>query len=160
MIARYDTVAPIDLVDYMQSTKFCGSETATPFAHSIGEGMWEYFEKKPVLQQSMMDYMEGRRKGCPRWVNVFPASDHLGPLSSDAVAVRIVDIGGNVGHDLKVFRETYPDLKGRCVVQDLQPVIERASPVEGVEFQAHSFFTPQPIIGISSFPGIFSICIF
>lgn len=137
----------MNLVDYMQSTNFSGTEEKTPFAHSLDDGMWPYLEKHPDLQQGMMDYMEGRRKGCPRWIHVFPASESLGPFSEETNAVRIVDIGGNLGHDIKIFKETYPELEGRCIIQDLEPVIKRAKPIEGVEFHANDFFTPQPIKG-------------
>lgn len=62
--------------------------------------------------------------------------------------VLLVDIGGGTGRDIIEFRQRYPDVKGRLVLQDLQSVIDEAfSLPPGVETMAHDFFTPQPIQG-------------
>lgn len=127
----------------------------------------------------MMDYMEGRRKGAVRWgashfpwkssdvlasaplkymmlipglVDVFPASTQLSSLRNEVDAVRLVDIGGNHGHDLKLFRQAYPELTGRLILEDLPAVISKhTGPIEGIEVVPYDFFTPQPIHGRCSF---------
>lgn len=56
-----------------------------------------------------------------------------------------VNIGGGIGHQCKQFKEKYPDLNGRVILQDLPPSIAKALPTEGVENMEHDFFEPQPI---------------
>jgi 6-hydroxytryprostatin B O-methyltransferase len=62
----------------------------------------------------------------------------------------VVDIGGSFGHVCYELAEAAPELN--FVVQDLEKVVaqaqkERANDEHAnhIEFQAHSFFTPQPV---------------
>jgi hypothetical protein len=57
-----------------------------------------------------------------------------------------VDIGGNQGHDLTLFRQSYSHLPGKLVLQDLPNVVEGMCGNEsGIEVMGYSFFDPQPI---------------
>jgi hypothetical protein len=49
-----------------------------------------------------------------------------GFVSDDKVAVFLIDIAGNIGHDITELDEKFPDLKkkGRLILQDLPAVIE------------------------------------
>ena len=96
----------------------------------------------------MSSYSLDRKK----WTdpNCVPVREILGQgLKSDEDAVLLVDIGGNVGHDLVRFKTQYPDLPGRLILQDLPSVIEAAKPSlpAGIETMDHDFFTPQPVQG-------------
>ena len=61
--------------------------------------------------------------------------------------VLLVDVGGGKGRLIERFRKERPDLMGRMILQDLPGVVEGRGDVEGVEYMAHDFFTPQPITG-------------
>lgn len=77
-------------------------------------------------------------------INGLPASE--GPT-------LIVDIGGGVGHELLEFRRRFPQstYPGRAILQDLPDTLLQldmaALEAAGIEFMAHDFFTPQPVVG-------------
>jgi hypothetical protein len=65
------------------------------------------------------------------------------------MAYLLVDIGGNRGTDILECRQTYPDLLGRFVLQDLPETITAVeyATMGGIELQAYDIFTPQPVHG-------------
>jgi hypothetical protein len=73
---------------------------------------------------------------------------------TDPDAPLMVDIGGNIGHDLIGLRNTYPDMPGRLVLQDLPATIDnldRMTFPKDIEAMPHDFFTPQPIQGAKAY---------
>jgi hypothetical protein len=80
----------------------------------------------------------------------YPVRERLGNAVDDD-EVLVVDIGGGAGHDLLGFRERYPDLKGRLVLQEMEYMIERVKgegKCEGVvELMGHDFYGEQPVKG-------------
>jgi hypothetical protein len=70
-----------------------------------------------------------------------------------------VDIGGNIGHQCAEFKEAYPDVPGRVVLQDMAHSIAAALPTPGVEKMVHNFFEPQPIKGASFRSKLVTICV-
>lgn len=62
--------------------------------------------------------------------------------------VAIVDVGGNMGHDLQELKRKQPDLRGRFVLQDQPHVLNQIhEPLKDIELMCHDFFTEQPIKG-------------
>ncbi|CAN9391058.1 unnamed protein product [Alternaria alternata] len=59
----------------------------------------------------------------------------------------LVDVGGGFGQHSVAFKKKFPELPGRIVVQDVPSTLAHAPKVDGIEFQAHDFFTQQPIRG-------------
>ncbi|KAK8848902.1 bikaverin cluster-O-methyltransferase [Apiospora arundinis] len=67
----------------------------------------------------------------------------------------VVDVGGSTGHSCIALTQAYPDLQ--FVVQDLPEVVEGgpkilagvpdASITSRIQYQAHSFFEPNPVVG-------------
>lgn len=96
-----------------------------------------------------MNYMGGRRKGGLRWPDVYPIGSQVqGTLNNKEDEILLVDIGGNQGQDLKMFRELHPNIPGRLVLMDLPDAIENnKSDMRGIEMIAYDFFTPQPVKG-------------
>lgn len=79
------------------------------------------------------------------WLSVYPVeAEAAGKLAEQPL---YVDIGGGIGHQCKQFKDKFPNLPGRVVLQDLPHSIARAFPTHGVENMAHDFFTPQPVLG-------------
>lgn len=92
--------------------------------------------------------MQGRKDGEPRWLDYFPIQSQIDDLRTDKVAVTLVDIGGNLGHDLVLFKKRWPGIGGRVVLEDLKEVVDANEVVlEGIEKVEYDFFTPQPIKG-------------
>ena len=83
------------------------------------------------------------------WLDVVPFMQETTSLEPERV--HFVDVGGSFGHQCARLKAKYPDLPGRIVLQDLPETIKQARPIEGVEFMAHDFFTPQPVKGVLPF---------
>lgn len=58
-----------------------------------------------------------------------------------------VNVGGGIGHQCAQFKELFPEVPGRVILQDLPHSIAKAIPTPGVENMAYDFFQPQPIQG-------------
>ena len=94
--------------------------------------------------------MVGRRDGERSWADAdfFPVEEKLRDSELNELSALLVDVGGGLGHDAEAFRNNFPHLPGRIIVQDLPGSIEQAAPTgRGIETMAHDFFTPQPIQG-------------
>ncbi len=92
--------------------------------------------------------MRGRKDNNPRWLDYFPVSTQVSDLSTAPDAVTLVDIGGNLGHDLKLFQQRCPEIPGRLVLMDLPEVVAgNEDQLEGIEKIPYDFFTPQTVLG-------------
>lgn len=74
----------------------------------------------------------------------------IGELDKNWPADRVVfvDVGGGNGQQCVAFKETFPNVTGRVILQDLPAVIAEAKLPEGIEAMKYDFFTPQPIKGM------------
>ena len=59
----------------------------------------------------------------------------------------LVDMGGNVGHDMQRFDNAHPDAAGRCYLQDRPEVVRLSRVPDPVRKMGYDFFTAQPIRG-------------
>lgn len=151
----HDTLAPTfaKVVDYYNETGFKPTEK-TAFKYALGKDLWAFLRKQPSLHKDFLDYMKGRKDGHPRWLEYFPVHTQVENLSTAEDAVTLVDIGGNLGHDLKLFQEKCPEIPGRLVLMDLPETIAgNSDPLVGIEKIEYDFFTPQPIQG-QNFPSV------
>lgn len=108
---------------------------------------YEYLVTAPRLQGYMQDAMKLQPPGGD-WLSVFPTDD--GALhAADPGRALFVDIGGGMGHQCIRFRERFPDVPGRVVLQDMPITIGRVpSPMpHGIEAMPHDIDAPQPIKG-------------
>ena len=84
------------------------------------------------------------------WVDpgCFPVEHILvSGMNEDSNAVILVDVGGGMGRDVKLFHQRFPHVPGRIVLQDAPIVIAEAQaelPTK-IEAMVHDFFTPQPV---------------
>lgn len=145
----YDLLFPTmaQLPEYLQQTQFENPQGKSPFEFTYQTGLWEHLAENPDIQRDCAAYMAGRRAGQLRWLDVYPAESELaGKTTEDSVL--LVDIGGNQGHDLKMFKERHPNLPGRLILQDLPEAVNKIeTPLEGIEVIPYDFFTPQSIKG-------------
>jgi hypothetical protein len=88
-----------------------------------------------------------RRKPELSWLTVYPVERDTKDWDAKNNGTIYVNIGGGIGHQCAQFKEKYPKLPGRVILQDLPHTIEKALPTPGVESMAHDFFEPQPIKG-------------
>ena len=126
------------------------------YAHGIKETTFDYWAKDPAVTKIFNTFMAGVRGRRSHWVHWFPVQEELIKGSSgkpeDAL---LVDVGGGKGRDLNSFITTFPEAKGRYVLEDLPVVIDdtydRNPRIEAVK---HDFFQEQPIQGMSFNPMI------
>lgn len=105
-----------------------------------------WFGENPEHLANFNDYMALRRQPQVSWLSVYPVAREIKNWhAQDQDKVLYVNIGGGIGHQCKQFKEKYPDLTGRVVLQDLPHSIAKALPTPGVENLEHDFFQPQPI---------------
>jgi demethylsterigmatocystin 6-O-methyltransferase len=79
------------------------------------------------------------------WVTSYPVEqtvDNFKPADDSAL---LVDIGGGFGQHSIAFKNKFPHLPGRIIVQDVPSTLAHAPMIDGIEFQVHDFFTPQLI---------------
>lgn len=135
------------LVDYYNKTGFKTKETLCE--HALNQEFWAYLRERPPLHADFLSYMKGRKDGLPRWLDYFPVQTQVADLQTDSKAVTLVDVGGNLGHDVQVFQQRCPDIPGRLILMDLPETIKgNTSSLPGIEKMEYDFFTPQPIQGI------------
>jgi hypothetical protein len=101
--------------------------------------------------------MEGDRGSRPSWTEWFPVEEEViaGYKGVDE-DVFLVDVAGGRGHDIKAFRERFPNARGRFILEDLSHVIEQALPGLQAEKLPFDLFKEQPVKGASHFPKGYS----
>lgn len=128
------------------------------FGNQTDMTVFEYLAAYPSLGAAFNNHMTGYRLGRPSWIDpsIYPVREKLlADIDSSSTSVLLVDVGGNMGRDVKMFRNAFPDAAGRVVLQDLAPIIEAGPKDElaalGIEPMAHDFFTPQPVQGARAY---------
>lgn len=79
------------------------------------------------------------------WLDIYPHQMLVESAIGDTAVV--VDVGGNIGHDLERFRVAHPEVAPRLVLQDRPDVVGLSKCPDPVQKMAHDFFTPQPVQG-------------
>ena len=113
--------------------------------------VWQCRMERPRIEQAFNNHMAGYHQGRPSWMDegFYPFKDQLMQgVRSGQGEVSIVDVGGNVGYDLRELKRKVPSFPGRLVLQDRPATIESVVDVgDGIEAMSHDFFTAQPVKG-------------
>ncbi|KAI1087242.1 S-adenosyl-L-methionine-dependent methyltransferase [Rostrohypoxylon terebratum] len=107
--------------------------------------MFDYYKSHPVEGASFDHVMGGVMANQAGWPEIFPANTLL--ETADAESPLVVDVGGNIGHDIERFRQAYPQTASRLYLEDLPEVVKRSKCPDDVNKIGYDFFTPQPIKG-------------
>jgi hypothetical protein len=107
--------------------------------------------------------MGGYRAGKSSWVDpgFYPVEERLGRgMKEGTDEALLVDVGGGLGHDLKLLKEKHEHLPGRLILQDKEEVLSEIPTTNNVfEKMTHDFFTRQPVQGLSpSRPNCRRLC--
>lgn len=118
--------------------------------------LFDYYDQHPVEGASFNNMMGGIMAHQASWLDVYPHDQIVALSSSERVdglddTPLLVDVGGNVGHELERFRAVHPETAARLYLQDREPVIRVAVCPDPVHKMVYDFFTPQPIQGEPSF---------
>ncbi|KAF3022577.1 hypothetical protein E8E14_013322 [Neopestalotiopsis sp. 37M] len=132
--------------------KKTGYKTPADELHTCFQDAWNtplhayaFFTDHPEHLGAFNDYMALRRKPDLSWLSVYPVTEETTGWSAEQPV--FVNVGGGVGHQCAQFRETFPQVPGRVILQDMPHSIAKALPTPGVENMVHDFFQPQPIKG-------------
>ncbi|OGM51361.1 O-methyltransferase [Aspergillus bombycis] len=123
----------------------------SPMRWAVGQSQFEWLAQRKHHQELFNSYMSSRREGKPSWFEVYPVERLTRGVLEHGDAVFLVDVGGNQGHDLIRFRERFPGVTGRFVLQDLPKVVTSAPASEEIEAMAYSFLDPQPVKGARAY---------
>ena len=121
-----------------------------PLAYTFGQPMWQLLRNNPRIKEAFDDNMAGRNTMHKiHWHEKYPAAERLATgAKHDTESVLLVDVAGNQGYDISSFRQSFPDLPGRYILQDLPETLQRIkSLAPTVETMEYDFFTPQPVKG-------------
>ncbi|RWA05635.1 hypothetical protein EKO27_g9468 [Xylaria grammica] len=122
-----------------------GRATVFQSAFKTDEDLYEWFHQNPVNQASIFEFMELQKATRGVWFDKYPIQGET--RSWDPNMPVWVDMGGNVGHYCALFKEKFPEVPGRVILQDIPLTIEKALRTPGVENMSHDFFEEQPIKG-------------
>ncbi|KAF4310395.1 O-methyltransferase family 2 [Botryosphaeria dothidea] len=128
------------------------SATNNPYTHAHqtgGKNVFEYMTHYPERVQAFNDAMGAHTQSSSAWtVETYPFAAELSQMNTDDNTILFVDIGGGKGHVTRHVRSLCPDIKGKMVFTDREPVIaDVVETMPGVEKMAYDFFTEQPIKG-------------
>ena len=108
---------------------------------------YTYFSQHPENLTALIKYMGLEQDVRGRWLKQYPFREHTRDWRPSHEDALFVDIGGNVGHYCALFKNAFPELPGRIVLEDLAGTLGHALPTPGVEKLQHDFFKEQPIKG-------------
>lgn len=104
-----------------------------------------WFSQNPAHKVALIEYIGLEENVRGRWLDEYPFEQVT--QGWDPSSPVFVDIGGSVGHYCARFKEHFPDVPGRVILQDLPSALAHAVHESGVEVLAHDFFEPQPVKG-------------
>ncbi|KAJ6084265.1 S-adenosyl-L-methionine-dependent methyltransferase [Penicillium sp. IBT 16267x] len=138
-----------NLNGFFQATNYANPEDAwgTPFqfAYNTKDHHFDWLQKNLEDLHAFNTLMSlNRQIEGVQWFDFYPVEEKL---QVPADRVRLVDVGGGVGHDVTRFKERFPDLPGRLIVEDLPSAIQgiKAPLGEGIEAIGYDMFTEQPV---------------
>ncbi|OIW22623.1 S-adenosyl-L-methionine-dependent methyltransferase [Coniochaeta ligniaria NRRL 30616] len=140
---------------YLKTTNFVMPNSATngcyQSAYSTKMNFFQYLQAHQPWGTQFNHHMGGYRQGRPAWMDpdFYPVQDRLiNGADMAGNAPFLVDIGGNVGHDLAEFLSKHPSTPGRLILQDLPVVIgqiQEGSIDMRIERMEYDFHTEQPV---------------
>lgn len=94
---------------------------------------------------ALIEYMGLEENVRGRWLDEYPFEQETQGWHPSVPV--FVDIGGSVSRCCARFKERFPNVPGRVILQDLPSALAHAVHIPGVEVLAHDFFEPQPVKG-------------
>ncbi|KAK2595098.1 hypothetical protein QQS21_007183 [Conoideocrella luteorostrata] len=121
------------------------TKTAFHLAFHTTLDPFTWFAQNPTYLADFHAYHALRRQPDVTWISVYPVETEANGWPADQPLY--VNVGGGVGHQCAQFKEKFPNLGGRIILQDLPHSVAEALPTPGVENMAHNMFESQPVIG-------------
>ncbi|KAJ5782046.1 O-methyltransferase family 2 [Penicillium paradoxum] len=129
-------------------------DTSLMYAYGTDKGIFSWVQDAGYGQH-LNDYLGGYNLGRPLWMDpgVYPVKERLiDGADPSPDAAFLVDIGGNVGHDLARFHSRYPDAPGRLILQDLPMMIRQIKDLDpAIIRMEYNFHHEQPVKGARAY---------
>ncbi|RDW64441.1 uncharacterized protein DSM5745_09852 [Aspergillus mulundensis] len=146
------------LPSFLQKTNYAnptdGCHSAFQDGYRTDKHFFEFLKDHPTYGEEFNNHMTAYHQGRPSWMDegFYPVPSLTEGLNLGPEDVLLVDVGGNVGHDLTEFRRKWPNIPGRLILQDLPAVIAQAkwqneATQKAIEPMGHDFFSEQPVKG-------------
>ncbi|KAL4898884.1 hypothetical protein BDW74DRAFT_164359 [Aspergillus multicolor] len=150
------------LPSFLQKTNYAnptdGCHTAFQDGYRTDKHFFEFLKDHPIYGEEFNNHMTAYHQGRPSWMDegFYPVPSLTDGLNLRPEDILLVDVGGNVGHDLTEFRRKWPNIPGRLILQDLPEVIAQAkwqneATQRAIEPMGHDFFTEQPVKGARAY---------
>ena len=108
---------------------------------------WARMAAVPSYQASFGGSMGAWSMNKTKWLDYFDSSTLLD--GADLGGPILVDVGGNVGNDIRSFLARHPDVpSGSLVLQDTPSALEHVKVGEKIQVMPRDFFAPQPVKGM------------
>jgi len=122
-----------------------GNDTVFQPAYNTTLDTYAWFAQNPLQMGALIKYMGMEQTVRGRWLDEYPIERET--QGWDPELPVFVDVGGNVGHYCAMFKNRFPSVPGRVILQDLPDTLGHALQTPGVEALPHDFFQAQPIKG-------------
>ncbi|KAI4592216.1 hypothetical protein KJ359_011455 [Pestalotiopsis sp. 9143b] len=112
--------------------------------------LFSYYDANPREGASFNQVMGAVMAHQAGWLDIYPHDDIFAEITAEGLLESpplVVDIGGNIGHDIERVRTRYPDLAAKLYLQDRADVIKLSKCPDTVNKMVYDFFTPQPVRG-------------
>lgn len=126
------------------------SNTVFQFTKGCKEGLFEYYDTHEKERRTFNEMMGGVMAHQAGMLDIYPYENLIDCPQVDRPL--LVDVGGNVGHDLQKFLQKHPETAHSLVLQDRAEVLGDSECPPAVTLMAHDFFEQQPVKG--SFPYV------
>ncbi|KAI9370225.1 S-adenosyl-L-methionine-dependent methyltransferase [Aspergillus egyptiacus] len=113
--------------------------------------LFEYYDTHEAEGKTFNHMMGGVMANQAGMLDIYPFDRLDDGQPTDSTTALLVDVGGNVGHDINKFLSRHPALAPRLVLQDRGEVIALAECPSAVQTMVHDFFTPQPVKGARAY---------
>ncbi|KAJ8133130.1 hypothetical protein O1611_g491 [Lasiodiplodia mahajangana] len=145
-----------NLPDWLRSTQYESPIGVMPTAWTSAIPTeldpFSYLKHNPWALKLHQSHMVVQRVGRKSFIDALDFEKRFAQNDITSSTFLFVDIGGGAGAQSLAFRQQYPNLPGRVLVQDRPEVIERVKSMlidtANIEAEAYNFSTtPQPIRG-------------
>ncbi|KAK8124333.1 S-adenosyl-L-methionine-dependent methyltransferase [Apiospora kogelbergensis] len=113
--------------------------------------LFDYYDKNLKEGATFNNMMGGVMAKQAGMLDIYPYERLADSLPNDSDTPLLVDVGGNVGHDINKLLAHQPEACRRLVLQDRPDVVQLAKCPPSVRVLAHDFFTPQPVRGARAY---------
>lgn len=121
------------------------SKSAWHIGHATAHGIWEFLAEEPERMKVFNNGMKSLTTVVNKDKGPYPFDTEL---SGDVNQVVLVDVGGGRGQALERIKASFPDLKGRLILQDQESFVQDAITsglMHDIEAMVASFFEPNPV---------------